>query len=117
MGHFHVAFECSAASQAVRTALAALRPRGTLVQVGVAGDIPTPFNALVSKEIRLQGTHRFDAEFAQAVDAIVSGRIDVSHMITSTFPLEDAALAFRDAGDRSKSVKVQLSFAGTALTG
>ncbi|WP_297339203.1 L-idonate 5-dehydrogenase [Pseudophaeobacter sp.] len=108
-GHFDVVFECSAAEPAIRSAIAALRPRGTLVQVGVAGDTPLPLNAVVAKELRVLGTFRFDAEFAEAVEAIVTGRIDVRPMITQNFPLEQALEAFRTATDRSKSVKVHLT--------
>lgn len=109
-GYFHLAFECSAAAPAINSAIAALRPRGTLIQVGVAGDTPLPVNALVAKEICLQGTHRFHEEFAEAVDAITTGRIDVRPIITAQYPLENADEAFRVAGDRSKSVKVHLHF-------
>ncbi|WP_424931236.1 L-idonate 5-dehydrogenase [Amaricoccus macauensis] len=109
-GYFDVAFECSAAAPAIRSAVNTLRPRGVLIQVGVAGDTPMPVNALVAKEICLQGTHRFHAEFAEAVEAITSGRIDVRPIITGTYPLQDAAEAFRVAADRSRSVKVHLSF-------
>jgi L-idonate 5-dehydrogenase len=112
-GYFHLAFECSAAAPAIKTAVAALRPRGVLVQVGVAGDTPIPVNALVGKEIRLQGTHRFHEEFAEAVEAITSGRIDVQPMITGRYPLEQAADAFAAAADRSRSVKVHLEFEGS----
>lgn len=109
-GHFHLAFECSAAAPAIKSVIAALRPRGTMVQVGVVGDTPMPINALVAKEIRIQGSHRFHEEFAEAVDAITSGRIDVRPMITMRYPLENAAEAFRVAADRSRSVKVHLTF-------
>lgn len=109
-GHFHVAFECSAAAPAIKSAIASLRPRGTLVQVGVVGDTPMPVNAMVAKEIRVQGTHRFDEEFAQAVDAIVSGRINVTPIITMRYPLEEAEEAFRMAADRRRAVKVHLAF-------
>lgn len=109
-GYFHTAFECSAAAPAITSAIASLRPRGTLVQVGVAGDTPMPVNTLVAKEICLQGTHRFDEEFAQALDAITSNRIDPRPIITGRFPLEDAASAFEAAADRSRSVKVHLQF-------
>lgn len=110
-GHFDVAFECSAAAPAIKSAVAALRPRGVLVQVGVAGDTPMPVNMLVAKEIHLQGTHRFHEEFAEAVEAITSGRIDVRPIITGRYPLEDAEQAFAAAADRSRSVKVHLTFA------
>lgn len=112
-GHFHVAFECSAAALAIGSAIAALRPRGVLVQVGVAGDTPMPINALVAKELRVQGTHRFHAEFAEAVEAIVLGRIDVRPIVTMRYPLDAAREAFLAAGDRSRAVKVQLTFETT----
>lgn len=109
-GYFDIAFECSAAAPAIRDAIAALRPRGTLVQVGVAGDTPIPVNALVAKEIRLQGTHRFHEEFREAVEAITSGQIDVRPIISMRYPLEAAREAFDAAADRGRSVKVHLTF-------
>lgn len=109
-GYFDLAFECSAAPAAIHGAIAAIRPRGTMVQVGVAGDTPLPVNALVAKELRIQGTHRFDTEFAEAVARISSGRIDVRPIVTATFPLAAAPEAFAAAGDRSRSVKVHLAF-------
>jgi len=110
-GSFDVAFECSAAAPALRAAIAAVRPQGTIVQVGVTGDLPLPVNLLVGKEIRLVGTHRFDAEFARAVRLIDDRAIDVRPLITASFPLEDALAAFARAADRSRAVKVQIQFA------
>ncbi|MFT6458628.1 L-idonate 5-dehydrogenase [Pseudophaeobacter arcticus] len=109
-GHFDLVFECSAVESAIRSAIASLRPRGTLVQVGVAGDTPMPMNAIVAKEITLQGSFRFHEEFGQAVDAISSGRINVLPIITQRFPLDQASEAFAVAADRSQAVKVHLSF-------
>ncbi|PXW66230.1 L-idonate 5-dehydrogenase [Loktanella sp. PT4BL] len=109
-GHFDLVFECSAVESAIRSAIASLRPRGTLVQVGVAGDTPIPMNAIVAKEIKLQGTFRFHEEFGQAVDAITSGRINVLPIITQRFPLDQATEAFVTAADRSRAVKVHLNF-------
>nr|WP_298098612.1 L-idonate 5-dehydrogenase [uncultured Shinella sp.] len=109
-GQFDVAFECSAAAPALRSAIATVRPRGMIVQVGVTGDINLPLNALVGKELQLIGTQRFGAEFEQAVDLIASRTIDVRPIISHTLPIEQAVGAFELAGDRSKACKVQLSF-------
>ncbi|WP_416799368.1 L-idonate 5-dehydrogenase [Ciceribacter azotifigens] len=109
-GCFDVAFECSAAEAALRNAIATVRPRGTIVQVGVTGDITLPLNALVGKELRLVGTQRFDREFGLAVDLIADRRIDVRPIISHSFPLEDAVAAFEQAGDRSQACKVQVTF-------
>lgn len=110
-GSFDVVFECSAAEPAIRTAISAVRPEGTILQVGVTGDLPLPINLIVAKEISFRGTHRFHPEYADAVRLIDSGEIDVRPIITSSYPLENAIAAFDTAGDRVHSVKVQLTFA------
>lgn len=109
-GQFDVAFECTAAPPALASAIRSVRPRGTIVQVGVTGEIPVPINAIVGKEIALTGTHRFMDEYAEAVALLNAGRIDPSPIITRTVPLAQAAEAFAVAGDRRQSVKVQLGF-------
>jgi len=108
---FDVAFECSAAAPAIQSAINVVHPQGTVIQVGVTGDVAVPINILVGKEISFLGSHRFHNEFAAAVDLIGNRAIDLSPMITGTFPLEDAVEAFEIAGDRGRAVKTQLSFA------
>lgn len=110
-GRFDVAFECSAAAPALKAAVTATRPQGTVVAVGVAGDVPVPLNLIVGKEIAFVGTHRFTREYAEAVRLIDRRRIDVRPIVTSTHDLADALAAFQAAGDRARSIKVQLSFA------
>ncbi|GEO84837.1 MULTISPECIES: L-idonate 5-dehydrogenase [Alphaproteobacteria] len=111
-GQFDVAFDCSAAGSALRSAFAAVKPRGTIVQVGVTGDMAIPLNALVGKEILWRGSQRFDREFSEAVSLISSRTIDVRPIISHAFPLENAVEAFKQAGDRSIACKVQLTFDG-----
>ena len=110
-GRVDLVFECSAAPSALRDAAACLRPLGALVQVGVAGPTPMPLNLMVGKEILFAGSHRFDTEFAEAVRLIGTGKIDPRPIITATYPMTEADMAFRTASDRARSVKVQLSFA------
>lgn len=110
-GRFDAAFECSAAASAIAAAFAAVRPRGVVVQVGVGGETPVPINLLVGKEIQLRGTHRFHPEFAEAASLIDSGAIDVTPIITGSWPLEQALDAFAAASDRARSTKAQLTFA------
>ena len=111
-GQVDVIFDCSAAGPALRTAFAAIRPRGLIVQVGVTGDVTIPLNALVGKEITWRGSQRFHQEFAEAVRLIGSRAIDVRPIISHSLPLARAREAFDLAGDRSIACKVQLTFAG-----
>ncbi|MCC2611205.1 L-idonate 5-dehydrogenase [Neorhizobium sp. Rsf11] len=109
-GSFDAAFDCSAAGPALRSAFAAIKPRGTIVQVGVTGDMTIPLNALVGKEIVWRGSQRFHDEFAQAVELISTRRIDVRPIISHTFPLDQVVEAFDRARDRSTACKVQIIF-------
>jgi L-idonate 5-dehydrogenase len=109
-GYFDVAFECTGAGPVLRDIIPVLRPRGSIVQVGVAGDVTLPLNALVGKEIRLIGTHRFHPEYAVAARLIREGRINVKPIITATLPVERAVEAFELAADRRSQMKVQLTF-------
>jgi L-idonate 5-dehydrogenase len=109
-GSFDVQFEASGNERAVRAGLDVLRPRGVLVQLGLGGDVSIPQNLVVAKEIEVRGTFRFHTEFALAVDLINRRRVDLKPLLTGTYPLEEAVTAFETAGDRSRSMKVQLAF-------
>ncbi len=110
-GRFDLAFECSGNPRALAQAIAFVRPRGTIVQVGVGGAFDVPMNAVVAKELRLVGTFRFHPEFEQAAGLIARREIDVRPLISATRPMTDALTAFRLAADRRQSMKVQLDFA------
>jgi L-idonate 5-dehydrogenase len=69
-------------------------------------------NSVVTKEIKLCGAFRTGVEFGWAVDLISNRRVDMRPLLTATYPLERAVEAFEFAGDKTRSMKVQLSFAG-----
>jgi L-idonate 5-dehydrogenase len=109
-GYFDVQFEASGNQSAVRAGLEVLRPRSTVVQLGLGCDVSIPQNMVVAKEIEMKGTFRFHEEFGLAVDFINKGRVDLKPLLTATFPLSEAVTAFETAADRTKSMKVQLAF-------
>jgi L-idonate 5-dehydrogenase len=109
-GHFDVAFECTGVGPVLASLLPVVRPRGTIVQVGVGGNVELPIGAIVGKEIALRGTFRFHEEFAVAARLIRDRRIDVRPIITASIPLADAVRAFEMASDRKAHSKVQLTF-------
>lgn len=111
-GRFDVAFDASGSPDAVVACLKALRPDGVFVQVGTFRNpmVPIPTDLVMSKELRLETSFRFDREFDWAVDYLVAGRIDVSPLLTHSFPVEDVMEAFRTAGDRRQAMKVQIRF-------
>jgi L-idonate 5-dehydrogenase len=109
-GVFDVLFEASGNQAALRSALDLVRPGGIIVQLGLGGEMTLPVNAIVTKELQLRGTFRFDPEFELALRLMGEGLIDVKPLITATLPFDSAVDAFELASDRSKSMKVQLAF-------
>ncbi|WGH80213.1 L-idonate 5-dehydrogenase [Jannaschia ovalis] len=109
-GQFDAAFECSGAAPALAGAIAALRPGGVLVQLGLGGDMPVSMQALTAKELSLKGSFRFHAEFHAGVSLMRKGLIDVTPLITHSLPLDAATDAFTIAGDRSQAMKAQIVF-------
>ncbi len=109
-GYFDVQFEASGNHAALRSGLDVLKPRGVLVQLGLGGDVSVPQDMIVSKEIEMKGTFRFHEEFALAVDLINYRHVHLKPLLTDVVPIEEAVAAFETAGDRTRSMKVQLAF-------
>ncbi len=109
-GSFDVLFECSGAASALAAAIPAMLPRGTIVQLGLGGDMTLPVQTMTAKELSLTGSFRFHEEFQTGVSLMQKRLIDVKPLITQTFALDQALEAFRTAGDRSRAVKAQIEF-------
>jgi L-idonate 5-dehydrogenase len=111
-GQFDVAFEASGNPAALATCLDCTRPGGRIVQLGMlpAGATGVPLTKLTPKELDLVGTFRFHDAFGMAVEALVSGRIDVAPILTGTFHAGERDAAFAAAADRERHMKVQLVF-------
>lgn len=110
-GSFDVLFECSGAAPALAAGIAAMRPRGVIMQLGMGGDMSLPMLAITAKELDLRGSFRFHEEFATGVHFMRQGLIDVKPLITHTMPLDRALEAFTIASDRTQAMKAQISFA------
>ena len=67
--------------------------------------------ALMTKELDLRGSFRFNRVFEQALAALAERRIVVDPLLTARFPLAEAREAFELALDHGGQMKVQL-FAG-----
>ena len=110
-GQIDVMFEASGNEAALHLGLEVLRPRGTLVQLGLGGSLNVPQNVIVGKEIEILGSFRFHEEFALAVDLINHRRVNLKPLLTEIVTLDDAKRGFDLASDRSKAMKVQIAFA------
>lgn len=103
-----VVVEASGAASAVRAALTWLRPRGTLVQMGLlSGEISVPFGEIVTRELRVRaGFGSSPASWLRAVKLVSERRIELEPLISAVLPLRDwpIALAAFDRRDGLKTV-------------
>ena len=109
-GYFDIMIEASGNEAALHMGLEVLKPRSTLIQLGLGGNIALPQNMIVSKEIEIKGSFRFHEEFVLAVDLINKKRVDLKPLLTEVTPLAQAREAFDLASDRSRAMKVQIAF-------
>ena len=112
IGGYDVVFEASGNAMALNAAIDAAHPGGTIVQVGSlpAGPSPVTANRIMAKELAVLGSFRFDRMFATAVSCLEKRSIDVRPLLTGVMPMSAAVEAFTTASDRSRSMKVQISF-------
>ncbi|WP_435258264.1 L-idonate 5-dehydrogenase [Thioclava sp. FR2] len=109
-GYFDVLYECTGVAAALAGGIAALRPRGVILQLGLGGDMAVPMMAITAKELELRGSFRFHAEYAIGVGLMQKGLIDVKPLITHSLGLDQAEEAFKLASDRTQAMKAQIVF-------
>ena len=95
---------------ALASGIAAMRPRGVLIQLGLGGDMCVPMQAVTAKELEIRGSFRFHEEFKQAVHFMQQVKIDVKPIISHVFGIEDAVQGFEIANDRRQAMKAQIRF-------
>ncbi len=84
-----VVVEASGAPAAVRSALTWLRPRGTLVQMGLlSGEIGVPFGEIVTRELRVRaGFGSSPASWLRAVRLVRARQVELEPLISDVLPL------------------------------
>ncbi|WP_413453469.1 L-idonate 5-dehydrogenase [Erwinia persicina] len=110
-GYFDVAFEASGHPSSLTRCLEVTRAKGTLVQVGMGGDVPAfPIMMLIAKEISLVGSFRFTTEFNTAVEWLGNGTVNPLPLFSGEYDYQNIDAALQFAGDKSRAAKVQLTF-------
>jgi L-iditol 2-dehydrogenase len=89
------ALEAVGATDPIRTAIASVRKGGSVTLIGnIAPKIELPLQAVVTRQIRLQGSCASSGEYPACIELLSSGAIRVDTMISARTPLEEAASWF-----------------------
>jgi L-iditol 2-dehydrogenase len=102
--------ECSGHPTSLKAGVAALRPAGTAVLVGMGPEEEgtVPLALLQSRELWLTGTFRYANTYPTAIALAADGRVDLEAIITGHYALEDAEAALRAGREDPEAVKVMV---------
>jgi L-iditol 2-dehydrogenase len=91
-----VVFEASGTQDAVINAVKILKPGGKLVLVGIPPSAEYTFNMdlMRRKELTVINVRRQNHCVEEAIELVISGKIDVEKMVTHHFTLEETPVAF-----------------------
>ena len=110
-GKADVVFECVGVPGLIAQAVEQVRPRGTILLLGLC-TAPDTFNsfAMLSKEVRLVTSAFFTVrEFEASLDALASGAIEPRLLVTDTITLDAVPEVFESLKHRTSQCKVLIA--------
>ena len=102
--------ECSGHPDSLSAGIAALRPAGTAVLVGMGPEEKgtVPLSLIQNRELWLTGTFRYANTYPTAIALAAAGRVDLEAIITGHYGLDDAEAALRAGREDPAAVKVMV---------
>jgi L-iditol 2-dehydrogenase len=102
--------ECSGHPGSLKAGIAALRPAGVAVIVGMGPEEEgvVPLSLIQNRELWLTGTFRYANTYPTAIALAAGGRVDLEAIITGHYDLDDADAALRAGREDPTTVKVMV---------
>ena len=100
--------ECSGHPDSLRSGIAALRPAGTAVLVGMGPEEEgvVPLSLIQNRELWITGTFRYANTYPAAIALAAAGRVDLEAIVTGHFALDETEAALRAGRADPRAVKV-----------
>ena len=97
-----VVFEAAGENAAVEMAVAAARPGGKVMLVGIPPDDRTTFTASLArrKGLTFKLVRRMKLTYPRSIQLVESGKVNLHDLVTHTFPFEQSVAAFAVAARR-----------------
>jgi threonine dehydrogenase-like Zn-dependent dehydrogenase len=125
-GGADVVFDCVGSAESIAQSLEMVRPRGTIVLVGMPGKVSIDLAPLWHREVRLAGAYAYGTEslreqerstFSLAIEAVAAMR--TGRLVSATYPLDrfEEAVAHAGAAGRRGAVKIAFDLRATSKGG
>jgi L-iditol 2-dehydrogenase len=100
-------FEAAGDPEAVEAAIAAVKPGGQAILIGIASEDRIAFTASKarSKDLNIKVIHRMKHMYPRAIHLAQSGQVDMRSLVTHQFPLAEIAQAYASA-EKREGIKV-----------
>jgi len=107
VGEVDALIECSGHPAALSAGIAALRPAGTAVVVGMGPteEATVPLSLIQNREIWLTGVFRYANTYPTAIALVSEGRVDLDAIVTGHYDLDDTEAALRSSREDPGNIK------------
>jgi L-iditol 2-dehydrogenase len=107
VGEVDALIECSGHPAALGAGIAAVRPAGTVVVVGMgpSAEATVPLSLIQNRELWLTGIFRYANTYPTAIALVSEGRVDLDAIVTGHFDLDDTEAALLAGRTDPSSVK------------
>lgn len=117
-----VAVEAIGQTETCLQALAALAPRGRMVQIGLMfgehARPALPMGPIIAKELKLIGSHGMAAaRYPELLARIATGELDPARLVSRSIPLADVPAAMEEMSDHQGQAGMTLMAGGTGEQG
>lgn len=100
-----IAFEVVGIAPTIQSAIDLLRKGGTLTVLGnLSPVIDIPLQAIVTRQIRIQGSCAINGEYSQILDLISAGKLDMTAILSAEAPLSEGANWFSRLYNKEKGL-------------
>ena len=102
-----VVFEAAGNQKTAAQTLLLAKRGGTIVIIGnIVGQTPFNFQMFVNKELNLRSSFRYRNVFPPAIEAVATGKVDISQIVSKVYDFEQSQMAFEDSiSDKEGMVK------------
>lgn len=100
-----LALEAVGSTPTIKAAVESVRKGGTVVLIGnIAPTAEIPLQAVVSRQIRLQGSAASSGEYPKCIEMLANGTVNVKPLISVVAPLEEGAQWFERLHERQPNL-------------